>query len=109
MEHRIQMIYAMVSQRHLAEDADMESLIIDSAIMRAHQCAAGASHKKGGSPPKPLDALRGGFSAKVHVNVDALGNPMRFRLSAGHRHDITEAEALIPGYSSKYVIADKGI
>jgi hypothetical protein len=53
MEHRIQMIYAMVSQRHLAEDADMESLIIDSAIMRAHQCAAGASRKKGANPPKP--------------------------------------------------------
>jgi transposase len=44
----------------------------------------------------------------VHVSVDARGNPLRFRLSAGHRHDITEAEALISGYSSKYVIADKG-
>ena len=42
------------------------------------------------------------------MSVDALGNPLRFRLSAGHRHDITEAEALISGYSSKYVIADKG-
>ena len=59
----------MVSQSHLAEDADMESLIIDSAIMRAQQCAAGASRKKGANPPKPWDALRGGFSAKVHVKT----------------------------------------
>ena len=34
---------------HFIEDADMESLIIDSTIMRAHPCAGGASTKKGGS------------------------------------------------------------
>jgi len=41
------------------------------------------------------------------VSVDALGNPLRFRLSAGQKHDITEAEALIADYSSENVIADK--
>ena len=42
------------------------------------------------------------------MSVDALGNPLRFTLSAGQNHDITEAEALISGYSSRYIIADKG-
>ena len=32
---------------------------------------------------------------------------MRFILIAGHRNDITQAPALIEGYSYKYVIADK--
>ncbi len=31
---------------HVAEDADMEHLIIDSTIIRAHPCAAGAQKKR---------------------------------------------------------------
>ena len=49
---------------HFAEDADMESLIIDSTIMRAHPCAAGASQKKGANPPKPLGAAEEGLALK---------------------------------------------
>jgi transposase len=40
------------------------------------------------------------------VNVDALGNPLRFRLTGGQSHDITQAEGLVEGYQSEYVIAD---
>ena len=50
---------------------------------------------------------RGGFSTKIHISVDALGNPLRFRLTGGERHDRTEAEALVVGYQSDYVIADR--
>ncbi len=41
------------------------------------------------------------------MNVDALGNPLRFLLTGGQRHDITQAEALIFGYEFERVIADK--
>ena len=41
------------------------------------------------------------------MNVDALGNPLRFRLTAGQRHDITQAEALIADYDFERVIADR--
>jgi len=41
------------------------------------------------------------------VNVDALGNPLRHLLTAGQRHDITQAEALIADYEFERVIADK--
>ena len=34
---------------HFIDDPDMEYLIIDSTIVRAHPCAAGASAKKGGN------------------------------------------------------------
>ena len=33
--------------------------------------------------------------------------PLRLILTPGHRNDITQAPALIEGYTAKYVIADK--
>jgi transposase len=41
----------------LAREADMEWLMIDSTIVRAHQHAAGARRIKGGRMPKVLVAL----------------------------------------------------
>jgi transposase len=38
----------------LAREADLEWLMIDSTIVRAHQQAAGASRKKGGRMPRVL-------------------------------------------------------
>ena len=42
------------------------------------------------------------------MSVDGLGNPLRFILTGGHVHDITQADVLIAGYERAYVIADKG-
>ena len=42
------------------------------------------------------------------MSVDGLGNPLRFTLTPGQQHDITQAEALLAGCWSEYVIADKG-
>ena len=92
--------------QHFVKDPDMEWLIIDTTVIRAHPCAAGALKTSGGQASQALGRSRGGFSTKIHVAVDGLGNPLRFRLSAGQQHDITCAEALIDGYSSEYVIAD---
>ena len=39
--------------------------------------------------------------------VDGLGNPLRFTLTGGQEHDVTQAEALISGMESEYVIADR--
>ena len=39
--------------------------------------------------------------------MDALGNPLRFILTAGQRHDCIQAEALIDGYSFDRLLADK--
>ena len=36
--------------QHFADDPDMEYLIIDSTVVRAHPCAAGAPPKKGARP-----------------------------------------------------------
>ena len=73
-----------------AADVNMERLIIDSTIIRAHPHAAGAAHKRG-------------------QNAQALGNPLRFTLTSGARYDITQAAELIDGLESEYVIADAGM
>ena len=76
-------------------------------MVRAHPCAAGAP-KNGGQASQALGRSRGGFSTKIHVSVDGLGNPLRFILTGGQRHDITQAEELIAGYAGEQVLADKG-
>ena len=92
--------------QYFAQDPDMEWLIIDTTIIGAHPCAGGALKTSGGQASQALGRSRGGFSTKIHIAVDGLGNPLRFMLTAGQRHDIICAEALIDGYSSDYVIAD---
>ena len=93
--------------QHFADDPDMEHLIIDSTIVRAHACAAGAPKKTVGNNLKPLVEAGGGFTTKVHVGVDALGNPLRFILTAGQVNDVTRAAELISGIESDHVIADR--
>jgi transposase len=55
-----------------------------------------------------LGRSRGGFSTKIHLATDALGNALRFILTGGERNDITQAQALVEGIAADYVIADKG-
>ena len=43
----------------------------------------------------------------MSIAVDALGNPVRFILTAGQVHDICQAEGLIAGLPFENVIADK--
>ncbi len=36
-----------------------------------------------------------------------MGNPLRFKLTGGQNHDLTQAKALIAHYSCEHVIGDK--
>ena len=47
------------------------------------------------------------MSTKLHVLLDALGNPLRFLLSPGQAADITSAPSLIKGYRGAALIADR--
>ena len=51
--------------------------------------------KEGGQSAQALRRSRGGFSTKVHITVDGLGNPLRFILTGGQENDITQAEVLL--------------
>ncbi len=81
---------------HFADDPDLEHGILDSTIVRAHPCAAGAE-KNGTVAEQALGRSRGGCSTKIHVLVDGLGNPLRVLLTAGQRHASPHAAALLDG------------
>ncbi len=51
---------------------------------------------------------KGGQSTKIHAACDALGNPVRFILTAGQESEFGQANALIEGFNVEYVLADKG-
>jgi len=92
---------------HFADDPDLEWLLLDSTIIRAHPCAAGAATKQGGQQAQALGRSRGGFSTKIHAVVDALGNPLDFVLTAGQAHDVKQAQTLLHGRHCASVVADK--
>ena len=50
--------------QHFADDPDMENLILDSSVVRAHPCAAGALKKTVGRQNKPLGAAGAGLAQK---------------------------------------------
>jgi transposase len=87
-------------------DHDGEWVMVDSTIARAHPCASG--YEKDGGDAQALGRSKGGYTCKIHALVDALGNPLRFRLTGGQRHDITQARALIEGIENAAVLGDKG-
>jgi len=91
---------------NLQKEPDMEHLMIDGTIVRAHACSA--DYGKNSQEVQALGRSRGGFTTKIHALVDALGNPLRFTLIAGQRHDITQAEPLTVEIPSSTLIADKG-
>lgn len=49
----------------------------------------------------------GGFSTKIHIAVDGLGNPVQFILTGGQEADVTQAEPLIKAHRAEAYILDK--
>lgn len=77
---------------------------------RCNCCASALERwrKRGDQAQQALGRSRGGFSTKIHAVVDALGNPLRLILTGGNRHDVTQAQALLEGWETDRVMADKG-
>ncbi|SFN00894.1 transposase [Nitrosomonas communis] len=72
---------------------DLPQILMDSTIIRAHACAAGATESS--AQAEALWATKGGFTTKIHSVIDALGNPLYFILSGGQASDIGQAENLL--------------
>ena len=62
--------------------------------------------KNDGQTDEALGRSHGGFTTKLHAAVSDTFLPLRFILTAGARHDVTQAPALIAGYTCESVIAD---
>ena len=89
----------------LADDPDNEYAMIDATIVRAHQ--HWPAPEKGGLD-QAIGRSRGGLTTKIHVIVDALGNPLALSLTGGQVHDITQADALLALVEPEALLADKG-
>lgn len=87
------------------QDPDLEWMMIDSTVIRAHQHAAGLNT---GGNDEDLGRSRGGFGTKIHAGFDGLGNPVSFHLSPGQDADVTHANAVIGDLQPEVVIGDKG-
>lgn len=72
---------------------DLQAVFIDSTIIRAHPCAAGAAGSN--AENEALGRSRGGFGTKVRTITDALGNPLDFVLTGGQDSDIGQAGTLL--------------
>lgn len=88
----------------LAADPDNRYLTIDSTIVRAHQQAVAG---KRGARDQALGRSRGGLTTKIHMLADALGRPLRFRITPGQAADIVSAADLLDGQKTKAVLADR--
>jgi transposase len=82
-------------------------LLIDSTIVKAHAHAAGALRRNGGQAGEALGRSRGGFTTKLHALVTAGGRLVRFILTGGERHDITQAQALVRVREGTHVVGDR--
>ncbi len=78
-----------------SQDPDLEKVMIDSTIIRAHACAAGY----GDQARQGLGRSKDGFTSKILLKVDSLANPLKTSITPGNSHDITQAEALLEGTS----------
>jgi transposase len=87
------------------QGSDLSEVMLDGTIVRSHACSAG--YQKNGNEEQALGRSKGGFTTKIHAMVDALGNPVRFILTGGNRHEIIKAEELIENISDANIIADK--
>jgi transposase len=85
------------------QDPDMEYIMIDATIVRAHACAAGY----GKQDEQGLGRSRGGFSSKIHAKVDALGNPLEFIITAGQRAEVKFADQLLDDVFDAHVLGDR--
>jgi transposase len=86
------------------QDPDLEWLMLDSTVIRAHLHAAGMNTA---GDDQALGYSRGGFGTKIHIAVDALGNPVSIHLSPGQDADVTHAKELLGDHKPDAVLCDK--
>lgn len=85
--------------------AEIDHVMIDPTIVRAHQHSAGARKQHS---PQAIGRSRGDLTTKLHLAIDAAGRPLRLVITEGQVADIVCASELIDDLPAKAVIADKG-
>jgi len=93
---------------HWIQHPDLQHILIDSTIARAHACAAGAAGSN--AETEGLGRSKGGFSCKIHAITDAVGCPLNFILTPGQASDIGQGEPLLKltPEGAEALLGDKG-
>ena len=84
----------------------MEWVFIDGSYIKAHQHSSGANSKD-----QAIAKSREGNTTKIHLAVDAHGNPITFIITDGTTHDIKMAKDLVDKVDLSNVVmlsTDKG-
>ena len=71
------------------------------------QSSSSFSRRPKKSGPQAIGVSRGGLNTKIHAVCDALGNPLRFKLTPGNASDTVELIGLIEGLPGQELLADK--
>ena len=82
-------------------------------LYRGAGACLGSRPKKSDAQSEALGRSRGGFSTKLHVVCDALGNPLSLTLTPGQAGDLPQAQPLlvplVDGRTDvRAILADKG-
>jgi transposase len=90
------------------QHTDLQHILIDSTITRAHACAAGAAGSS--ADAEALGRSKGGFTCKIHAITDGLGNPLDFILTGGQASDVGQAQNLLQltPAGAEALLGDKG-
>ncbi|WP_019672538.1 IS5 family transposase [Psychrobacter lutiphocae] len=91
----------------ITQDYDSEWLFIDGSVVKAHQHSSGATSHQDEAIGKSV----AGNSSKIHLVVDACGNPVHIEVTGGQLHDSQMANVLIKRAikdDTEAVVADKG-
>ena len=84
----------------------LRSLLIRRSSGHIHQQRVLRKKNGGQVSTEALGRSHGGFTTKLNAAVSDTFLPLRFILTAGARHDVSQAPALIAGYTYEVVIAD---
>ncbi|MGP9690074.1 IS5 family transposase, partial [Psychrobacter sp. AOP22-C1-C5] len=90
----------------LIKDADLEWVFIDGTHIKAHQHSSGGNENL-----QSISKSVAGRATKIHLAVDAHGNPITFILSDGTTHDVKVAPDLVDKVNlsnTEVLCADKG-
>ncbi|WP_150468507.1 IS5 family transposase [Francisella sp. SYW-9] len=82
------------------QDPDLQEVMLDSTIARAHACATGYDKDDN-------QAIGRSVGGVTHAITDALGNPMEILLSEGRIHDSKVAIDLLQNVYNTKVITDR--
>lgn len=88
----------------LRGELDAEWNFIDGTYVKVHQDGSGSRIGE----ERAIGVSRGGKTTKIHMSVDANGNPVDFIITGGEVHDSRVANEVIDLFEAENVVADKG-